>query len=96
MDMDPRPSADTKQDDDDLAKYNLDNYDDEDSEEPGTSRFLIEISVHITLRPEAMGPFSNIKGLTYYRNNDEDPYITLKEVRYIYHRQTSIQPDLHS
>lgn len=27
-----------------------------------------------------MGPFSNIKGLTYYRNNDDDPYITLKEV----------------
>ncbi|PSR74035.1 hypothetical protein PHLCEN_2v10174 [Hermanssonia centrifuga] len=27
----------------------------------------------------AMGPFSNIKGLTYYRNNDEDPYITMKE-----------------
>ncbi len=26
-----------------------------------------------------MGPFSNIKGLTYYRNNDEDPFITLKE-----------------
>ncbi|KAI0342698.1 transducin family protein/WD-40 repeat family protein [Trametopsis cervina] len=26
----------------------------------------------------AMGPFSNIKGLTYYRNNDEDPYITMK------------------
>ena len=26
-----------------------------------------------------MGPFSNIKGLTFYRNNDEDPYITLKE-----------------
>ena len=32
-----------------------------------------------------MGPFSNIKGLTYYRNNDEDPYITLKEVRYTHH-----------
>lgn len=28
-----------------------------------------------------MGPFSNIKGLTYYRNNDEDPYITMKDVR---------------
>jgi len=27
----------------------------------------------------AMGPFSNIKGLTYYRNNDEDPFITMKE-----------------
>ncbi|KAG5638480.1 hypothetical protein H0H81_012412 [Sphagnurus paluster] len=25
------------------------------------------------------GPFSNIKGLTYYRDNEEDPYITLKE-----------------
>ncbi|CAE6415380.1 unnamed protein product [Rhizoctonia solani] len=27
----------------------------------------------------ASGVFSNIKGLTYYRTNDEDPYITLKE-----------------
>ncbi|KAJ7476146.1 WD40-repeat-containing domain protein, partial [Mycena latifolia] len=27
----------------------------------------------------AAGPFSNIKGLTYYRDNEEDPYITLKE-----------------
>lgn len=25
-----------------------------------------------------VGPFSNIKGLQYYRNNDEDPYITMK------------------
>ncbi|KZP00454.1 WD40 repeat-like protein [Calocera viscosa TUFC12733] len=25
------------------------------------------------------GPFSNIKGLAYYRDNEEDPYITLKE-----------------
>jgi periodic tryptophan protein 1 len=28
-----------------------------------------------------VGPFSNIKGLTYYRDNEEDPYITLKDVR---------------
>jgi periodic tryptophan protein 1 len=27
-----------------------------------------------------LGPFTNIKGLTYYRNNEEDPYITLKDV----------------
>ncbi|OCH83962.1 transducin family protein/WD-40 repeat family protein [Obba rivulosa] len=46
--------------DDDLAEYNLDDYDEDDT-------------------MPAMGPFSNIKGLTYYRNNDEDPYITLKE-----------------
>src|SRR5215471_2525505 len=29
--------------------------------------------------PPATGPFSNIKGLTYYRNNEEDPYITLRD-----------------
>ena len=27
------------------------------------------------------GLFSNIKGLTYYRDNEDDPYITLKDVR---------------
>lgn len=27
-----------------------------------------------------LGPFTNIKGLTYYRNNEEDPYITFKDV----------------
>ncbi|TDL25538.1 WD40 repeat-like protein [Rickenella mellea] len=27
----------------------------------------------------ATGPFSNIKGLTYYKDNEDDPYITLKE-----------------
>ncbi|RSH79788.1 uncharacterized protein EHS24_009447 [Apiotrichum porosum] len=26
-----------------------------------------------------MGAFSNVKGLTYYRDNNDDPYITLKE-----------------
>ncbi|CAG8699487.1 1870_t:CDS:2 [Acaulospora colombiana] len=29
------------------------------------------------------GLFSNIKGLTYYKDNEDDPYITLKEVRNI-------------
>jgi hypothetical protein len=32
----------------------------------------------------ATGTFSNIKGLQFYQNNDEDPYITLKEVRISY------------
>jgi len=53
------PTPSKTKDDDDLAEYNLDDYDEDDT-------------------MPAMGPFSNIKGLTYYRNNDEDPYITLK------------------
>jgi hypothetical protein len=31
----------------------------------------------------AVGPFSNIKGLTYYKDNEEDPYITMKDVWFI-------------
>ena len=63
MDEDPKPSEKTN--DDELAKYNLDDYDKES-------------------QSIASGPFSNIKGLTYYKNNDEDPYITLKEVRRLF------------
>lgn len=46
---------------DDLAKYNLDTYDEEES------------------KGMAMGAFSNIRGLQFYKSNDEDPYITLKD-----------------
>ena len=60
MDQDePASNANAKDNSDELAEYNLDDYDEEES-------------------TPAMGPFSNIKGLTYYRNNDEDPYITMK------------------
>ncbi|CAO1636560.1 unnamed protein product [Parajaminaea phylloscopi] len=59
------PSADTAKDvamdEDDLAKYNLDTYDEEES------------------TGIAMGAFSNIKGLTFYKSNEDDPYITLKD-----------------
>jgi periodic tryptophan protein 1 len=27
-----------------------------------------------------LGPFSNIKGLTYHKDNSEDPYITVPDV----------------
>ncbi|KAL5525702.1 hypothetical protein ACEPAG_7039 [Sanghuangporus baumii] len=60
MDDSPDAGAQPKNDEDELAKYNLDDYD--------------KASKSI-----AAGPFSNIKGLTYYKDNDEDPYITLKE-----------------
>ncbi|KIM84807.1 hypothetical protein PILCRDRAFT_369772 [Piloderma croceum F 1598] len=62
MDVDEDPSKKTTASSkrDDLAQYNLDDYDDD-------------------VKTTEVGPFSNIKGLTYYKDNEEDPYITLKE-----------------
>lgn len=56
-------------DDDDLKEYDLDHYDDppeddEDDDDGGDEHANI---------------FGNIKSLAYHHNNDEDPYITLKE-----------------
>jgi periodic tryptophan protein 1 len=54
-----------------LKAYNLDTYDDdeaEDSEKEATTD---------------IGIFSNVKGLSYYTSNEEDPYITLKDVTYL-------------
>lgn len=73
------------QDPDDLSRYNLDQYDQEVSTSTGMLHFtgkyckcdLLGLSFMI-----AMGAFSNVEGLTFYRDNDEDPYITLKEVRF--------------
>lgn len=64
---------------DDLSQYNLDDYD-EDEKTAGEHHTLFSPFnlIHLV---EPGGPFSNIKGLTYYRDNKEDPYITLKEVR---------------
>ncbi|GAA5833342.1 hypothetical protein JCM11251_005210 [Rhodosporidiobolus azoricus] len=47
-------------DEDEMAKYKLDEYDEEES------------------RSTALGAFSNIKGLTYYADQGEDPYVTLE------------------
>ncbi|KAG1905067.1 uncharacterized protein F5891DRAFT_1275417 [Suillus fuscotomentosus] len=33
------------------------------------------------VKEDGTGPFSNIKGLIFYRDNQDDPYITLKDVR---------------
>ncbi len=58
----------TKQPEDpeDLSRYRLDEYDD-DEDAPADAA------------TGSMGAFSNIRGLTFHRNNDEDPYITMKD-----------------
>ncbi|KAK2463411.1 hypothetical protein APHAL10511_004497 [Amanita phalloides] len=43
------------------------------------SQYNLDDYDHDEADPAGGGIFSNIKGLTYYRNNDEDPYITLKD-----------------
>ncbi|KAG6333092.1 hypothetical protein ID866_5994 [Astraeus odoratus] len=58
-----KPARDPSAKTDDLSQYNLDDYDDDEVED-GMYSF---------------GPFSNIKGLTFYRDNAEDPYVTIKE-----------------
>jgi periodic tryptophan protein 1 len=38
------------------------------------------LPITVYLKQGDIGIFSNVKGLSYYANNDEDPYITLKDV----------------
>lgn len=65
----------------DLSHYNLEGYDDDDpSNDTGEIERPLDCPAANTYFSSEVGPFSNIKGLTYYRNNEEDPYITLKEV----------------
>ncbi|KAF5359202.1 hypothetical protein D9756_003076 [Leucocoprinus leucothites] len=58
MDVDSGPTP--KSNPDDLAEYNLGDYDED-------------------TKSSTLGPFSNIKGLTYYKDNSEDPFITLND-----------------
>lgn len=51
--------------DDELAEYNLDDYDKEDEE---------------AVAGQPLGMFNNIKSLAYYQPGEEDPYITIKDV----------------
>ena len=51
-----------------MKAYNLDTYDDDEAEDSEK-----EVTTDI-------GIFSNVKGLSYYTSNEEDPYITLKDV----------------
>lgn len=57
-----------KGDQDDLKAYNLDTYDDDEG------------GAESDTEPAELGIFSNVKGLSYYSSNEEDPYITLKDV----------------
>jgi periodic tryptophan protein 1 len=83
-----KPKAEDVEDDpNDLSKYNLDNYDEENI---GAGAYTECGLVTPTYSFAASGPFSNIKGLTYYRSNDDDPYITLKEVRLQTHPPRSL------
>ncbi|TFK75167.1 WD40 repeat-like protein [Pluteus cervinus] len=73
---------DTVDDDDD---ENWVDEDDEAMQVDGTAKPKDDLSqYHLDeydndAKDTAIGPFSNIKGLTFYKDNEDDPYITLKE-----------------
>ena len=78
--MDVDPGAVPTVNEDDLSQYNLDDYDDDVHT---TSEFIFPsiLIILLTFVSFFLAASSfNIKGLTYYKNNEEDPYITLKDV----------------
>lgn len=67
-----------KADPNDLSEYKLEEY---DKEEAGAFPInMIQAGLIFALET---GIFSNIKGLTYYKSTEDDPYITLKDVCFI-------------
>ena len=79
MDVDKpaQKSASKPKDPNDLSEYNLDNYDNEPNE--CMSQFNANICLSLTIL--ALGPFSSINNLKYYKDDADDPYIKLNEVR---------------
>lgn len=57
-----------REDDDDLAEYDLEHYDSEPTSESG-----------VKASGTGMGMFGNVKSLAYHDSNQDDPYITMKE-----------------
>ncbi|KAI9003109.1 WD40-repeat-containing domain protein [Gaertneriomyces semiglobifer] len=73
VDNDAEESMDTEapapeNGDDELAKYNLDNYDDSDEEETAAAE-----------GPTSIPLFSKVQGLTYHASNEEDPYVQVAD-----------------
>lgn len=71
MDVDEAPKAE----DGDLSQYNLDDY---DNDTPGDSESNTLKAVTVFNSAQAISHFSNINNIVHHKNNDEDPYITLK------------------
>ncbi|SPO19952.1 related to WD repeat protein PWP1 [Ustilago trichophora] len=58
------PAGEGKEDPDDLSRYNLDEYDDDNTDGAAEA---------------TAGAFSNIRGLAVYQSNEEDPYVTVQD-----------------
>lgn len=61
---DAAAAGETKEDPDDLSRYNLDEYDEDEN---------------AAAQAANAGAFSNIRGLAVYQSNEDDPYVTVQD-----------------
>ncbi|TIC21145.1 WD40 repeat-like protein [Wallemia mellicola] len=80
MDVENDNDDEKEEDDDDESMSEDESSEKKEKKDPNDlSEYNLENYDEESNEAGALGAFSNIKGLSYYKNQDEDPYVTLSE-----------------